>query len=412
MSPHRSILIAADSGDTFAYDARSGAIGDTEIRLSTQPPRLLQRVVMTVRPRHTGSMGLVDADRKGNRIDEKSFIGSSNNNEGSGEQKEISCTKINVDTRQIIRQLSTSLSDCIVSSEDIYTTQYTTQHGSTEIVVRIADLLSMTVVREIDENYDEEEEEYEILETRRGIVGLETDFFLVLENSLVPITLLHSHAVPTVQPHKDLIHVYTRDEEYFPVLRRLLRPCIALTSSVQMGRGIYGKDVEDNNNRFNSHQTTDMNNLLTCSARDVPKSDVQINVDACTFDKVLLFLEHEVRLSTPHHTHSTATKSLLHGRHMSDYKISVSRIHFPINYLPNRRSDPFHLLHLSSPSGPAIRWLRCVRNSMLPTSLIISQLFVKVQMIDPICLTLTYLPCSPLFLCIASPIPLSVYLSV
>lgn len=59
--------------------------------------------------------------------------------------------------------------------------------------------------------------------------------------------------------------------EFF-VKRRLLRPCIALTSVVQAGRGKYQGD-----------------SAVSTS------EPIQISVGACTFDRVLLYLEHEAR---------------------------------------------------------------------------------------------------------------------
>lgn len=69
----------------------------------------------------------------------------------------------------------------------------------------------------------------------------------------------------------DIIQVTTNDDETFPVKRKLLRPCIALTHVVQAGRGKYAlKDDED-------------------------FSAINVDVEACTFDRVLLYLEHEAR---------------------------------------------------------------------------------------------------------------------
>jgi cytochrome b involved in lipid metabolism len=63
----------------------------------------------------------------------------------------------------------------------------------------------------------------------------------------------------------------TNDEEVFPVARRLLRPCIALTAVVQQGYGKYKVGSEEQRN------------------------SVRVDLDACTFDRVLLYLEHEAR---------------------------------------------------------------------------------------------------------------------
>jgi cytochrome b involved in lipid metabolism len=65
-------------------------------------------------------------------------------------------------------------------------------------------------------------------------------------------------------PPRDMVAVTTaRDGEHFPVKAKLLRPCLALTSAVQAGRGV--------------HATAD--------------AAATVDVDCCTFDRVLLFLE-------------------------------------------------------------------------------------------------------------------------
>ena len=51
--------------------------------------------------------------------------------------------------------------------------------------------------------------------------------------------------------------------QYFPVKAKLLRPCIALTSAVMAGRGVHEDAVRK----------------------------VNVQVDCCTFDRVLLYLE-------------------------------------------------------------------------------------------------------------------------
>jgi hypothetical protein len=66
------------------------------------------------------------------------------------------------------------------------------------------------------------------------------------------------------------------------VLRQLVRPCLALTSVVQLGKGIYREEQEERNG-IEEKREININ------------MKVEIDVDACTFDKVLLYLEHEAR---------------------------------------------------------------------------------------------------------------------
>ena len=212
-----------------------------------------------------------------------------------------------IDAKCVTQQYSTQLHGCIVSSEDIYTTQYLSE----QIVGRIAELSPIINLDNDNENENEEEnekdEDYEIVDSYRGIVGLETEFYIILENCSINWELKNSPKMSIIPPHKDLINVYTKDNEHFPVLRRLLRPCIALTSVVQKGRGIYD---QKNNNTIHKSVNESIENLnVNSEMKEVPddseitdknesksesENDVTVDVEACTFDKVLLYLEHEV----------------------------------------------------------------------------------------------------------------------
>lgn len=78
----------------------------------------------------------------------------------------------------------------------------------------------------------------------------------------------------------NVVEIITSDDEVFPVKRRLLRPCISLTSIVQAGKGKY----ELSTDKHSPHGTS-------------PNS-ARVPVDACTFDRILLYLEHEARNET------------------------------------------------------------------------------------------------------------------
>ena len=105
----------------------------------------------------------------------------------------------------------------------------------------------------------------------RGLVEAETRVFLkvddVCSESLELEGLLSKAKAP---PPKDIVDVTTgADGEWFPVKKRLLRPCLALTSAVQAGRSA----------KYAS----------AASAATVK------GVDCCTFDRVLPFLEAAAR---------------------------------------------------------------------------------------------------------------------
>lgn len=99
-----------------------------------------------------------------------------------------------------------------------------------------------------------------------------------LEGSNSPLRLIHNltKVESSVFQLPNVVEIITSDDEVFPVKRRLLRPCISLTSIVQAGKGKYCLPSE-----------TDVSESSLNTAR--------VPVDACTFDRVLLYLEHEVR---------------------------------------------------------------------------------------------------------------------
>lgn len=68
-------------------------------------------------------------------------------------------------------------------------------------------------------------------------------------------------------PRGDVVTVVTNDDEAFPVKKKLLFPCIALSSAVLAGQGVHRN----------------------------ASSTVAVEVDCLTFDRVLLYLEHEAR---------------------------------------------------------------------------------------------------------------------
>jgi hypothetical protein len=65
-----------------------------------------------------------------------------------------------------------------------------------------------------------------------------------------------------------LVNVYCNDEEWFPVKKKLLLPCIALNKAVM--------DKSDQD------------------------QDIHVDVDCCTFDRVLLYLLVSSRLPSVH----------------------------------------------------------------------------------------------------------------
>ena len=121
-----------------------------------------------------------------------------------------------------------------------------------------------------------------MVEPFRGRVGIHTEFYISASSQgpYSELTVLNPRVLTERALPQDVVHITTSDGEWFPIRRVLLAPCIKLTHCVQAGRGKY--------------QT-----IPTLSdeekSPDAPKGDdgrphVKINIDCCTFDRVLLFI--------------------------------------------------------------------------------------------------------------------------
>ena len=241
-------------------------MGDTEVRLSAKPPPNASKILFSVRPRPGTS-----------------FLGDGN------------CLETNA--KVLCMMLSKSLQDCIVTAETIYTCEV----DGIQLVCRI---------EQIEEDADielNEEDIFALPDTYRGIVLPMTEIFVRQDENgswattpsstsefgpgstgSTPWQLVNITPMPSAAPAKNLVHILTSDNEVFPVLRRLLRPCIALTSVVQAGRGIY----KENSGEEPAASTSSA--AVHCTDASVIE-EVWVDVDACTFDRVLLYLEHEAR---------------------------------------------------------------------------------------------------------------------
>jgi hypothetical protein len=109
---------------------------------------------------------------------------------------------------------------------------------------------------------------------------------LILEGLDSPLKLIQNpiKAESSVFELPNVVEIITSDDEVFPVKRRLLRPCISLTAIVQAGKGKYVLPTDDNSKR-----------APTQTLGDTSPNSARVPVDACTFDRVLLYLEHEAR---------------------------------------------------------------------------------------------------------------------
>ncbi|CAH0473966.1 unnamed protein product [Peronospora belbahrii] len=118
---------------------------------------------------------------------------------------------------------------------------------------------------------DENETEFTMPDSYRGRVDEDVQVFVSSERGQSPVfQLLGAAAMDSagLSPmSSDVVTVLTNDEEEFPVKKKLLFPCIKLSSAVLSGKGVH-KDAS---------------------------TTINVDVDCCTFDRVLLYLEHEAR---------------------------------------------------------------------------------------------------------------------
>ena len=142
--------------------------------------------------------------------------------------------------KELRSALATLAFDNLVSVDEIFDVD--------NIVARVTD------VQRVDSDDDE----------FRGYVTAATKFYVVSRGS-PKLTLTDNNEPPARKEYQsDIVEVTcAEDDEIFPVKRDLLRPCIALTRVAMAGNGKYDE-------------------ANTCA----------VPMDCCTFDRVLLYLEH------------------------------------------------------------------------------------------------------------------------
>jgi cytochrome b involved in lipid metabolism len=113
----------------------------------------------------------------------------------------------------------------------------------------------------------------------RGRVSVQTEFYIEASNSDA-VHIQGSKTLPEGSLPEDVIHVTTCDDEWFPVRRILLAPCLHLTKYVQAGRGKY-KDLGELSMP-----------LVAERSPDAPEHGIhcKVDIDCCTFDRILLFI--------------------------------------------------------------------------------------------------------------------------
>ena len=195
-----------------------------------------------------------------------------------GEDEEKTPKAAVVASRELETLLAKQLFGHIVTVNELFLVRY----EGLELVCRLVDLepeaeaeseagpQATACPRGRDEEEEEARGELVLPDNYRGMVEAETRVFLRVDDVCADtLELSGLVAKATAPPAKDIVDVTTgADGEWFPVKKKLLRPCIALMAAVQAGRGVHAEKA---------------------SAATVP------GVDCCTFDRVLLFLEATFR---------------------------------------------------------------------------------------------------------------------
>ncbi len=117
----------------------------------------------------------------------------------------------------------------------------------------------------------------------RGRIMINTAFFIQTSN-LDAIKINGGKVLPEGRLPDDVIHITTSDDEWFPVRRLLLAPCIHLTKYVQHGKGIYKYD--------SSNEYSQQSKANSKRSPDAPTDGIHcfVDIDCCTFDRVLVFI--------------------------------------------------------------------------------------------------------------------------
>ena len=160
---------------------------------------------------------------------------------------------VSMDAVRLASLLAKHCFGCVVSVPEVHVLRV-------DGVILVARVLEVRADREDEE---EDEDDY------RGLLAASTTTYVLSDGAAPPGTrchVLNVVKVPSRGERVDCVDVICADDEVFPVKRALLRPSLALTKAAQAGRGKY-------------------------ESAEV----IRVPLDCCTFDRVLLYLEHEKR---------------------------------------------------------------------------------------------------------------------
>ena len=269
--------------NVFAFDGREGVIGNTVLRVDRQLSPITS-LHMELRLR-------------------------SEEEEEEGHGKD----GIALSREDVIQLMKQALCGSILTVNDLYSI-HVQNH---ELILRVSEIYIERIREEEEEKEEEDEEEEE--EVYEGGVEWVDHYRGCFDevSSLITHHLCKSNSRLSIKEGNDGINVAntvasvergrggqgrrrrrevmmrTRDDEVFPVRRSLLRPCIALTSVVQAGRGKYRQGT--------TTTTTALDAPISAAAvagedrKEDREEELRVALDSCTFDRVLLYLEHEAR---------------------------------------------------------------------------------------------------------------------
>ena len=144
-------------------------------------------------------------------------------------------------------------------------------------------------VTDVNIDIDDWDDAITIPDVNCGKITSETTFYLQPEvEDSKAYTLNNVNVSKANKKFKDLVEITCNDGEMFPVRKKILTPCIKLTSVVADGLGKYRKQT-DLDGREGSEE------IVQNSADENKAVQTTVDIDCLTFDRCLLYLESECR---------------------------------------------------------------------------------------------------------------------
>ena len=156
--------------------------------------------------------------------------------------------------------------------------RYLVEHDGVEWVLTVS---------EVGVSADVWEDDLVIPDIKYGRVTGDTRIYLSAENDQSNhYKLVEPIKRPPGKSFSDIVNIICSDEEMFPVRKKLLTPCIKLTSVVASGLGKY---------KTRGVKSTGDQSASDAGAAAEGPIETNIDVDCLTFDRCLLYLESECR---------------------------------------------------------------------------------------------------------------------